>query len=361
MTEVPLHPSRSGRASDGAVLGAGIPNAPTGGWRTATVAGVRRPIQRSVELRLDVADRVDHVPGQHYVVRLTAEDGYTAQRSYSVASAPGDPLVELFVERLDDGEVSTFLADVVEPGDELEVRGPIGGWFVWDGETPALLLAGGYGVVPFIAMLRHAKALGREDLLRIAVSSRTMAELPYAEELLAAGALIVLTREAHGIRPGRPADRGRAGAAVGAGSDRLRLRLGVLRRVGQPDPGRPGDSGRRHPGRAVRPERADRLTRPDPQRRGRLGEDRARLLFHRQHLGGQLGDGVQPARPVLLRQVQALGERPRLLREGAQLRGRRAPGAEQQLQPPLDQRAVGGHAPPVAASAICDHSSPARA
>jgi ferredoxin-NADP reductase len=162
---------------------------------------VRRPIQRSVLLRLDVHDRIDHLPGQHYVVRLTAEDGYTAQRSYSVASAPGDPLVELFVERLDDGEVSTYLADIVEPGDELEVRGPIGGWFVWDGETPALLVAGGFGVVPFVAMLRHARDIGRADLLRIAVSSRTLAELPYAGELAAAGALIVLTREANGIRP----------------------------------------------------------------------------------------------------------------------------------------------------------------
>jgi len=165
------------------------------------VSGVRRPIQRSVELRLDVHDRIDHLPGQHYVVRLTAEDGYTAQRSYSVASAPGDPLVELFVERLDDGEVSTYLADVVEPGDELEVRGPIGGWFVWDGETPALLVAGGSGVVPFVSMLRHARAIGREDLLRIAVSARTLAALPYADELAAAGALIALTRDRHGIRP----------------------------------------------------------------------------------------------------------------------------------------------------------------
>ena len=191
MTEVP----------DSEVLGPGVADAPTGGWRTATVSGVRRPIQRSVELRLDVHDRVDHLPGQHYVVRLTAEDGYTAQRSYSVASAPGDPLIELFVERLDDGEVSTYLSDVVEPGDDLEVRGPIGGWFVWDGETPALLLAGGFGVVPFVAMLRHARALGRSDLLRVAVSSRTLAELPYAEELMDAGALIVLTREGHGIRP----------------------------------------------------------------------------------------------------------------------------------------------------------------
>ena len=167
----------------------------------ATVAGLRRPIARSVELRLDVHDRIEHMAGQHYVVRLTADDGYTAQRSYSIASAPGDPLVELFIERLDDGEVSTFLADVVEPGDELEVRGPIGGWFVWDGAGPALLVGGGTGVVPLVAMIRHARHLGRLDLLRVAVSTRTLAELPYADELAAAGALIVTTREARGIRP----------------------------------------------------------------------------------------------------------------------------------------------------------------
>jgi ferredoxin-NADP reductase len=182
-------------------LGAGDPDVPRGGWRTAKVVGLRRPIPGSVELRLDVADRMEHMPGQHYIVRLTAEDGYTAQRSYSVASPPGDPLVELFIERLEDGEVSPFLADVVEPGDELEVRGPIGGWFVWDGATPALLVGGGYGVVPLVAILRHAHAIGRLDLLRIAASSRTLAGLPYADELMAAGALIVTTREAHGIRP----------------------------------------------------------------------------------------------------------------------------------------------------------------
>jgi ferredoxin-NADP reductase len=176
------------------------PSAPSGGWRTATVAAVRHPIPRSVELRLDVADRVDHLAGQHYVIRLTAPDGYRAQRSYSVASAPGDPQVEFFVERLDDGEVSTYLADVVQPGDQLEVRGPIGGWLVWDGMTPALLVGGGSGVVPFLAMLREARRLGRTDLLRIAVSSRTLLELPYAMELMDAGALIVLTREPYGDR-----------------------------------------------------------------------------------------------------------------------------------------------------------------
>ncbi|WP_235564658.1 FAD-binding oxidoreductase [Modestobacter sp. Leaf380] len=174
---------------------------PVTSWTTATVAGLTRPIARAVALRLDVVDRVDHLPGQHYVLRLTAPDGYTAQRSYSVASAPSDPLVELFVERLEDGEVSTYLADVAEPGDVFEVRGPIGGWFAWDGETPALLVGGGTGVVPLVAMVRHARAIGREDLLRVAVSARTLAELPYADELVAAGALVVTTREAHGIRP----------------------------------------------------------------------------------------------------------------------------------------------------------------
>ena len=176
------------------------PTAPSGGWRTATVVTVRHPTPRAVELRLDVPDRVDHLPGQHYVVRLTAPDGYRAQRSYSVASAPEDPQVELFVERLDEGEVSPFLADEVRPGDRLEVRGPIGGWFVWEGTAPALLVGGGSGVVPFLAMLRHARFHGRTDLLRIAVSSRTLVELPYAMELMDAGALVVLTREPYGDR-----------------------------------------------------------------------------------------------------------------------------------------------------------------
>ena len=182
-------------------LGLGGRRAPAGGWRTATVRQVDRPTTRTVRLRLEVPERVDHLAGQHYVVRLTAEDGYRAQRSYSLASAPGDPLVELLVERLDDGEVSTFLADVVEPGDELEVRGPIGGWFVWEGDRPALLVGGGTGVVPFVSMLRTAAELGRPELLRVAVSTRTRAELPYLAELEAAGAVVLTTREPSGIRP----------------------------------------------------------------------------------------------------------------------------------------------------------------
>jgi ferredoxin-NADP reductase len=169
--------------------------APIGGWRRSTVRSVTHPTPRGVVLRLDVPDRVDHWVGQHYVVRLTAEDGYRAQRSYSVASAPLDPLVELYVERLEDGEVSTYLADVVEPGDELDVRGPIGGWFVWDVDSVAVGVGGGSGVVPLVAMLRQAVHLGRAELLHLAVASRTLVELPYAEELVAAGALVALSRE----------------------------------------------------------------------------------------------------------------------------------------------------------------------
>ncbi len=178
--------------------------APTGAWRTAKVAQVSHPTPRSVVLRLDVPDRIDHLPGQHYVVRLRADDGYVAQRSYSVASPPSDPLVELWVERLEDGEVSGFLADVVEPGDELEVRGPIGGWFVWDGSMMAVGVAGGSGAVPLVAMLRHAAAIGRPEMLKLAVSARTMADLPFPDELAAAGAFIALSRS---DRPGRPAGR----------------------------------------------------------------------------------------------------------------------------------------------------------
>jgi ferredoxin-NADP reductase len=175
--------------------GAVEPAAPTGGWHEATVAEVEHHAPHGVRLRLDVADRETHVPGQHYVVRLVAPDGYVAQRSYSVASAPSDPLVELYVERLDEGEVSVFLADDVVVGDVLKVRGPIGGWFVWRGSEPMLGVAGGSGVVPLVSMSRHAHSVGADDLVRLAVSGRTLRQLPYADELRAAGAAVALTRE----------------------------------------------------------------------------------------------------------------------------------------------------------------------
>jgi ferredoxin-NADP reductase len=186
--------------------------APTGDWRRAIVREISHPSSRAVILRLDVPDRIQHWPGQHYVIRLTAEDGYTAQRSYSVASPPSDPLLEFYVERLEDGEVSSFLADVVEVGDELEVRGPIGGWFVWTADTPMFGVAGGSGVVPFVSMLRHAKHVGGADLMTLVVAARTLADLPYAEEFTDAAALIILSREA--ARDAAPDGRNRPAGRI---------------------------------------------------------------------------------------------------------------------------------------------------
>jgi ferredoxin-NADP reductase len=156
-------------------------------------------------LLLAVPDRRHHLAGQHYVIKLTADDGYSASRSYSVASAPHEELLEFFVEELDGGEVSPYLADAVEVGDELELRGPIGGWFVWDGSSRAVGVAGGTGVVPLVSMVRHAQHLGAADRIAVAVSSRTWVEMPYADELSAFGATIALSREDH--RGGRLAGR----------------------------------------------------------------------------------------------------------------------------------------------------------
>jgi ferredoxin-NADP reductase len=135
-------------------------------------------------LVLDVPDWPGHRAGQHLDVRLTAEDGYQAQRSYSIASAPDGPLA-ITVERLDDGEVSPYLVDVAREGDRFEVRGPIGGYFVWDGddERPLLLVAGGSGVVPLTAMLRHRAAIDSAAPARLLVSSRTLEDIIYREEL----------------------------------------------------------------------------------------------------------------------------------------------------------------------------------
>lgn len=173
-------------------------------WQLATVTGIRDEAPKVKTFRL-ACERVSaHLPGQYYVLRLTAQDGYTAQRSYSVASAPdGTATIELTVERLDDGEVSEFLHDVVVPGDTLELRGPVGGWFAWDGGGPALLVGGGSGTVPLAAMLRHARALGRPDLVRMLVSVRTPRGLYYADELSGPQVSVVHTRvaPAGSVRP----------------------------------------------------------------------------------------------------------------------------------------------------------------
>lgn len=178
--------------------------APAGGWTTGTIIELDHPTDRLVHLRLHVDDRVDHLAGQHYVVRLRAPDGYTAQRSYSVASDPDDPLLELMVECLPGGEVSGFLHDAAEVGDVLELRGPIGGWFVWEGDVTAVCVAGGSGVVPVVAMTRVARRLGLQDRLRVVVVARTWEDLPYAAELQRYGAFIALTRENLGDRVAAP-------------------------------------------------------------------------------------------------------------------------------------------------------------
>ena len=125
-----------------------------------------------------------HRAGQHVDIRLTAEDGYQAERSYSIASAPDEPLA-LTVERIDDGEVSPYLVDEAREGDRLEVRGPIGGYFVWDGDDagPLLLVGGGSGVVPLMAMIRHRAASGGGAPTRLLYSSRTLEDVIYREEL----------------------------------------------------------------------------------------------------------------------------------------------------------------------------------
>jgi len=149
-------------------------------------------------LELEMPGWNGHRAGQHLDVRLTAEDGYTAQRSYSIASAPGDGLA-LTVERLGDGEVSPYLVDEAREGDEIEVRGPIGGYFVWDGDEPepVLLVAGGSGVVPLMAMARHRARVGSETPMRLVYSSRTWDDVIYRDELETIGLDVVhtLTRQ----------------------------------------------------------------------------------------------------------------------------------------------------------------------
>ena len=154
-------------------------------WQAATVASVRPETASVRSIELELPGWGGHQPGQHLDVRLTAEDGYVAERSYSIASAPGEPL-EITVERLDDGEVSPYLTEELRAGDELEVRGPIGGYFVWDGTddvTPLLLLAGGSGVVPFRSMLRQRALAGNTAPVRLLYSARSLPDVIYRGEL----------------------------------------------------------------------------------------------------------------------------------------------------------------------------------
>lgn len=181
-----------------------------GPWQQATVLTIRSETPTAKTLRLKLSSSRPRLAGQHYVLRLTAPDGYRAQRSYSVANAPGGDEIDLTVELLPDGEVSSFLHEVVEPGDELQVRGPLGGYFAWDGDSPVLGIAGGSGVVPLMSMLRHARAIGRPDLVRLVVSVRGPAQLYYADEITGPETTLVHTRHAP---PGDPRAAGRLRAA----------------------------------------------------------------------------------------------------------------------------------------------------
>lgn len=154
-------------------------------WRVAEVVEIVPETPRVKTVRLDVPEWPGHLPGQHVDIRLTAEDGYQAERSYSIASAPEAPTVELTVEEIEDGEVSPYLAEELRPGDRFELRGPVGGYFVWEPSRggPLLLIGGGSGVVPLMAMLRHHAAAGSDVPATLLYSSRSLDDVIYREEL----------------------------------------------------------------------------------------------------------------------------------------------------------------------------------
>ena len=158
-------------------------------WRLGTVIEIRQETPNVKSLILDVPEWTRHLAGQRVDVRLTAEDGYQAQRSYSIASPPEDKSLMLTVERIEDGEVSPYLTDELRVGDQLELRGPIGGYFVWNAlnvkneGAPLFLVAGGSGIVPLMAMIRHRARAGKRVPTRLLYSSRSYEDVIYREEL----------------------------------------------------------------------------------------------------------------------------------------------------------------------------------
>jgi ferredoxin-NADP reductase len=188
--------------------------APKIAWRLATVIDVVHETREACTITLEVPGWPGHLAGQHVDVRLTAEDGYQTERSYSIASPPENSRLALTIERLDDGEVSPYLFDELHSGDKLELRGPIGGYFVWDVATggPLLLVAGGSGIVPLMAMLRHrdtalgADAAARERLpVRLLYSSRRWESVIYREELARMAAKDIAVEVTHTITREQPA------------------------------------------------------------------------------------------------------------------------------------------------------------
>jgi ferredoxin-NADP reductase len=189
----PVPPVEIASAAPGGLTPA-APRAP-GRWQIATVTRVKQETPRVKSYRLALPMWMPHLPGQHYDVRLTAPDGYQAQRSYSIASSPLDAgEVELTIDRLDEGEVSGYFHDVVAEGDQVEVRGPFASYFVWRGESPVLLLGGGSGVVPLMAMLRHRRRTMPDLPMRLVYSVRTAEDVIYADEL-GDEAIVTYTRQ----------------------------------------------------------------------------------------------------------------------------------------------------------------------
>jgi len=167
-----------------------------GRWQIGTVTHIKQETPRVKSFRIEVPMWMAHLPGQHYDVRLTAPDGYHAQRSYSIASSPLDEgEIELTIDRLEDGEVSPYFDDVVIEGDQVEVRGPFASYFVWRGESPVLLIGGGSGVVPLMAILRHRRRAMAEVPMKLIYSVRTAEDVIYSEEL-AEDAVLTFTRDA---------------------------------------------------------------------------------------------------------------------------------------------------------------------
>jgi len=155
-----------------------------GRWQIGTVTRIKQETPRVKSFRISLPMWMPHLPGQHYDVRLTAPDGYRAQRSYSIASTPLDEgEIELTIDLLDGGEVSPYFHDVVIEGDRVEVRGPFASYFVWRGEEPVLLVGGGSGIVPLMAMLRHRRRTMPGLPMRLVYSVRTAADVIYADEL----------------------------------------------------------------------------------------------------------------------------------------------------------------------------------
>ena len=155
-------------------------------WQIGEVAEIKPETPRVSSIAIDVPEWPGHLPGQHVDVRLTAPDGYQAERSYSIASPPEEKRVTITVERLDDGEVSPYLTEELRSGDEIEIRGPIGGYFIWTGDdaaTPLLLVAGGSGVVPFRSIIRHRHNLGSDVSVRLLYSARSLPDVIYQAEL----------------------------------------------------------------------------------------------------------------------------------------------------------------------------------